>query len=528
MDRSSQSRAPLKRKFTQRRLDDFWPSRSPASSAEACSSRATYTLDRSWGHLRSATGAPTHARTARTGTRRVVFEPYVLGITQWVDKGIHSRSGSRTSYIPNTLYLLRKSMTAMRAGIEIQMAGDERMVRGREIASHPEMIEKLGEVEWSVPSQTGFGRYRVTLSEGIWVCGCKDFGKRGLPCKHILAVMEMSRPTPPVAPTPRKQYRQHPTYTKGQTEEMRLLDSLLRNLVSEVPELPSIPGTGGRPALSLSDSLYCAILKVYSGLSGRRACGVYENVHDRQLLSHVPNYMVASRALNRPEATSILYRLLTLSAAPLAGLEDGGVVAPDSTGIQTTSFGGWREAKHGEKRQKHWLKVHALVGTKTHVIIRANVGEADSGDSPQFVPMLRGALEDGFEPSTVVADKGYLSKENYRVAAELGLAAYIPFKSNSTNRSGTHGTPSSWRKAFFLFQAQREDFDRNYHRRSNVESVFSALKRKFGENIRSKNRVAQVNEVLCRLIAYNLTVVVHEMFENGIAPSFSSSEGRIT
>jgi transposase len=331
-------------------------------------------------------------------------------------------------------------------------------------------------------------------------------------------VEEQNRPSEPSKP--RKQYRQHSTYTKGQTEEMRLLDSLLRQLVSEVPEFPKTPGVGGRPALPLAESLYCAILKVYSGLSGRRACGVYANVHDRELLSRVPNYMVASRALNRPEATTILYRLLSLAAAPLAGLEDGGVVAPDSTGIQTTSFGGWREEKHGEKRHKQWLKVHALVGTKTHVIIRAVVGEADSGDAPQFVPMLTGGLEDGFHPSAVVADKGYLSKNNYHVASELGLDAYIPFKSNSVNRSGHHGSPASWRKAFYMFQANRDEFDRNYHRRSNVESVFSALKRKFGENIRSRKPVAQVNEVLCKLIAYNLTVVVHEMFENGIAPDF--------
>ncbi len=398
---------------------------------------------------------------------------------------------------------------------------DNRSVQAKEIASRRDEIEPLGENDWSIPSQSGFGRYRVNLREGGWVCGCQDFAKRGLPCKHILAVLELSRPTPPIAPAPRKQYRQHPTYTKGQTAEMRLLNELLRDLVREVPDFPATPGVGGRPALPLSESLYCAILKVYSGLSGRRACGVYENVHDRELLSRVPNYMVASRALNRPEVTSILYRLLSLSAAPLAGLEDGGVVAPDSTGVQTTSFGSWREEKHGEKRQKMWLKVHALVGTKTHVIIRAFVGGADSNDSPFFIPLLRDSLGSGFRPSAVVADKGYLSKDNYRVASELGLDAYIPFKSNSVNRSGTHGSPPSWRKAFYMFQANRDVFEQSYHRRSNVESVFSALKRKFGENIRSRTHVAQVNEILCKLIAYNLTVVVHEMFENGIVPVFS-------
>jgi transposase len=242
------------------------------------------------------------------------------------------------------------------------------------------------------------------------------------------------------------------------------------------------------------------------------------------LLGRVPSYMVASRALNRPDATHTLYQLLTHSAAPLAGLEQGGSVAPDSTGIQTTSFGGWREERHGEKRQKRWLKVHAIIGTKTHVIFRAVVSEKSAGDAPQFEPLLRGLVNDGLRPSYVLADKGYLSAANYALASELGVEPFIPFRSgtvsNEVNRLRGIRKPESWVKAYHLFQANRAEFDRNYHTRSNVESVFSALKRKFGENVRSRTSVAQVNEVLCKLIAYNLTVVVHEMFENGIAPSF--------
>jgi len=401
---------------------------------------------------------------------------------------------------------------------------ERRLVRAKEIASRREEIESLGENDWSVPSQSGFGRYRVVLTEGVWVCGCRDFEKWRRPCKHILAIGELTRPSPPVAPVLRKQYHQHPTYTKGQTEEMRLLDSLLRELVSEAYDFPRAPGLPGPAPTSIQDDLYCAILKVYSGLSGRRACGVYANVADRGLLAKAPSYMVASNLLTRAEVTSILYRLLSLSALPLAGLEDGGAVAPDSTGVQTTSFGGWREEKHGEKRQKKWLKVHAMVGTKTHVIIRAVVSDQNSGDAPEFGPLLRGTVEDGFRPSSVVADKGYLSADNYALAGSLGIEPFIPFRagtvSNEVNRIRGVRKPEAWVKAYHLFQANRAEFDRNYHRRSNVESVFSALKRKFGENIRSRTPVAQVNEVLCKLIAYNLTVVVHEMFENGIAPSF--------
>lgn len=60
----------------------------------------------------------------------------------------------------------------------------------------------------------------------------------------------------------------------------------------------------------------------------------------------------------------------------------------------------------------------------------------------------------------------------------------------------------------------------HYHKRSNVESTNAAIKRKFGKTLKSKNQIAQVNELLAKIIAYNLTVVIHEMYENGIEPNF--------
>ena len=59
-----------------------------------------------------------------------------------------------------------------------------------------------------------------------------------------------------------------------------------------------------------------------------------------------------------------------------------------------------------------------------------------------------------------------------------------------------------------------------YHKRSNVESTFGAIKQKFGETLRSKNTTAQINELLCKIIAYNITVLIHEMFEHGIVVDF--------
>ncbi len=77
-----------------------------------------------------------------------------------------------------------------------------------------------------------------------------------------------------------------------------------------------------------------------------------------------------------------------------------------------------------------------------------------------------------------------------------------------------------WKKMFHYFQLNRDEFMDHYHKRSNIEATNAAIKRKFGETLKSKNPTAQVNELLAKIIAYNLTVVIHEMYENGIEPNF--------
>ncbi|WP_428366907.1 transposase [Methanoregula sp.] len=73
---------------------------------------------------------------------------------------------------------------------------------------------------------------------------------------------------------------------------------------------------------------------------------------------------------------------------------------------------------------------------------------------------------------------------------------------------------------YHYFQLNKDEFMEHYHKRSNVESTNAAIKRKFGKTLKSKNQIAQVNELLAKIIAYNLTVVIHEMYENGIEPNF--------
>jgi hypothetical protein len=74
-----------------------------------------------------------------------------------------------------------------------------------------------------------------------------------------------------------------------------------------------------------------------------------------------------------------------------------------------------------------------------------------------------------------------------------------------------------------LFTYKQAEFLAHYHARSNVESTFGAMKRKFGGSVRSKNPTAQVNEVLCKALCFNLSCLVHAIHELGIEPQLGTA-----
>ena len=120
----------------------------------------------------------------------------------------------------------------------------------------------------------------------------------------------------------------------------------------------------------------------------------------------------------------------------------------------------------------------------------------------------------------VSADKAYNSIANYNTVQEVGGIAYIPYKSNITAMSNTGNRARLWRKMFYYFKLNQEDFLMHYHNRSNVETTFFSVKTKFGDCLKNKTFTSQTNEVLCKLIAYNITVLISAMFELKIEPNY--------
>jgi transposase len=370
-----------------------------------------------------------------------------------------------------------------------------------------------------VKSQSGAGDYRV---DEEFICNCPDSQKRKETCKHAYAVryyLKTEIHTPQGVKVVEKRLsapQVWAAYDAGQTQEIKLFDELLKDLVAGIDE----PAQAfGRPRLSLRETAFCSIQKVYSQLSCRRAVSLFGNAVERKQIKHKPHFSAISRLLNRADITPILQELIAVTAAPLSSVETD--FAVDSSGFRTTCFGAYAEQKYDLQRDHTFIKAHAIVGVKTNIITGVEVLDGYSADSPQLPVLIQKTANGGFEVREVSADKAYGSADNYNAIAALGGTAYIPFKENITGQS--HGIKYRlWRKAFHYFQLNQEEFYEHYHKRSNVESTFGAVKKKFGETIKSKNTKAQENELLCKLIAYNITVLIHEMFELGIKPDFSS------
>lgn len=137
----------------------------------------------------------------------------------------------------------------------------------------------------------------------------------------------------------------------------------------------------------------------------------------------------------------------------------------------------------------------------------ANLGKSDG------IKNLIKITSQTFKIREISADKAYSSRKNLQVVAELGALPYIPFKEGSTGKS--KGT-MIWGMMKRFYDNHREYFMDRYHKRSNAETVFSMMKRKFGHHLYSKSEVGQVNEILCKALAHNICVLIQEYFEMDI------------
>ncbi len=304
-----------------------------------------------------------------------------------------------------------------------------------------------------------------------------------------------------------------PAYNAAQTNEKDHFQVLLADLCHAIQEPPRKGGTkGGRPPAPLRDALFICCFKVYSTFSARRFASDMREAYRRGHLTQDLSCDIAWKYLRNESVTPVLHDLIVRSSLPLRSVDVD--FAVDSSGFSTNKFERWFDDKYGVTRSKaEWVKAHLCCGVKTNIVSHAVIGDKNLADCPQLPELLNKTAE-SFTVREMSGDKAYLSADNLQIIDLRGGVPYIPFKSNSTL-----GNTPLWDKMFHYFQFNRDEFLTHYHKRSNVESVFSMIKRKFGDAVRSRTDTSMRNEALAKIVCHNLCCVIQEWYELGIDPT---------
>lgn len=329
--------------------------------------------------------------------------------------------------------------------------------------------------------------------------------------------MSIKTPKEPILIDINKTYGQDwKSYNQAQTQEKILFLEMLHELTCLVPP-QKYKGTG-RPPMDRGEMIFSMCLKIYLDFSSRRTASDIRLAQQLGYLEHTPHFNTILKYINKPEMKEILKALIDLSSMPLKHVESG--FAIDASGFSTSMFSRWFSLKQKKEDRRLFKKAHITCGIKTNIIANIEVTDGYTHDSTMFRSLVENTFK-RFEMKEVYADKGYSSRENLGIVDKCGAIPFIPFKKNATKK--TKGV-LIWSTMYNYFKYNKPEFMKHYHKRSNVESIFSMIKRKQGDHLLMKNDYAQVNEVLVKALVHNICVLIQEMFEIGIRVEYKEDE----
>lgn len=306
-----------------------------------------------------------------------------------------------------------------------------------------------------------------------------------------------------------------PAYNQTQTKEFSMFQDILIELLDSLI-ITNKPIRQGRPFNDLKEMIFCCVMRTYYGKSSRRCISFLDYATTKGYISKKPHFNTILNYYKEDAMIPILKLLVEKSASPLKDLELDFTV--DASGFSTSFFGRWLDVRTQAINIKRiYKKAHVTSGVISNIITALEITPGYYADSPQFHDLVKITAKT-FKIREVSADKAYSSRKNLQLVAELGGIPYIAFRENA--KRNPRGS-LIWNTMKKFYDEHREYFMMHYHKRSNAESVFSMIKRKFGNHLYSKSDVGQVNEILCKALAHNICVLIQEYFENYVKVNFN-------
>jgi hypothetical protein len=208
----------------------------------------------------------------------------------------------------------------------------------------------------------------------------------------------------------------------------------------------------------------------------------------------------ANKVPNTPHYSTISRRINRLEIKINEKLGNDIIIALDSTGLKVANRGEWM--CHKWHVRKGYLKIHIAVDIKKKRILSLEVTSEEVHDGKILKKLVDDASANN-KVKRVLADGMYDSNKNFRCLSKNHIRPGIKTRSNSKARS----TNCYARNMSVLRQQtnpKRWERSMSYGYRWMAETVFSSIKRAFGEHVTARKFPYMVKEIFLKAALYNV------------------------
>lgn len=208
----------------------------------------------------------------------------------------------------------------------------------------------------------------------------------------------------------------------------------------------------------------------------------------------------ARKLRNIPHFSTINKRLNKLEIKFNENVGNDIVIALDSTGIKVANRGEWM--RHKWHIRRGYLKIHVAVDIKNKKIISLEVTSEEVHDGKMLKNLVDNA-SDNNKVKRVLADGMYDSNNNFRYLSTKRIKPGIKTRSNSKVKStNCHARNLSVSRQQTNLKRWKRSV--SYGHRWIAETVFSSIKRTFGEYVAARKFPHMVREIFLKAALYNM------------------------
>jgi hypothetical protein len=233
-------------------------------------------------------------------------------------------------------------------------------------------------------------------------------------------------------------------------------------------------------------------MRTYFHLPYRQTEGVVK-AHAGNKVPSIPHYSTINRRVNK----------LDIKINEHIGNDI--VIAIDSTGIKVSNRGEW--IRHKWHIRKGYLKIHVAVDIKKKKILSLEVTSEEVHDGK----MLKSLVDNTLKSNTVkslLGDGSYDTNKNFQYVSKNRIKVGIKTRRNSKVR------PTNCKARNMAVLRQQRNPKRwkhsvSYGHRWMAETVFSSMKRMFGEHVSARKFPNMIKELFLKASLYNKFITIN-------------------